>query len=141
MVVVIGIALLVAFVLAVIDPYKGLLGLLAVTIIQPGELYSIFDTLHVERMLALLVLLSLFLHGKKLVFPKMTRRVLGFWLAMFLSIPFSWWISGTFSFTFDFGRIVIFNLLIVALVDNDQRFKLFVTEFALLIGWLAASSV
>lgn len=141
MVVVIGIALLVAFVLAVVDPYKGLLGLLGVIIIQPGELYSIFDTLHVERMLALLVLASMFLHGKKLAFPKMTRRVLGFWLAMALSIPFSWWISGTFSFTFDFGRIVIFHLLIVALVDNDQRFKAFVTEFALLVGWLAASSV
>jgi len=141
MVVVIGIALLVAFVLAIFDPYKGLLGLLGVAIIQPGELYSIFDTLHVERMLALLVLVSLFLHGKKLAFPKMTRRVLGFWLAMFLSIPFSWWISGTFTFTFDFGRIIIFHLLIVALVDNDQRFKAFVIEFALLLGWLAGSSV
>src|SRR5205814_10584703 len=87
-----GFTLLIAFGMGFLNPFAGLLGLLAINVIQPGELYPIFNTLHVERLAAIFVLASLLLHRGRIRFNyPMSRQVLTFWLALFVSIPLAYW--------------------------------------------------
>ena len=62
----------VIFVLAMVGltrPYIGLLALLIVMELQPGELYPQLAPLHLERVVAGLLLIAFLVHGQKLAFP------------------------------------------------------------------------
>jgi O-antigen ligase len=135
----IGAVLAIVALVTFCNPFAGLLGLLAVNIIQPGELYPLLGALHVERVLAILVLLS-FVLRHKVTFPPLTRLVLLFWGTMFLSVTFSVWRGGTVDLCLDFGKIFIYHILVANLVDSERRLKSFIITFTLLIGWLAAST-
>jgi O-antigen ligase len=123
------------------EPFVGLLGLLAITIVQPGELYPIIDAFHVERLIALIVLLSVMMKPEKLQFPPITKKVLMFWGAMFVAVPLAFWKSFALSNAFDFGRTIIYHVLLVNLVNSQKRVRAFVITYALLIGWLAGSTL
>ena len=76
------VVVLVVFILAMIGltrPYIGLLALLIVMELDPGELYPRLAPLHLERVTATLLLLAFLIHGGKFRFPK---RHAGFWLFM-----------------------------------------------------------
>src|SRR5579863_9619730 len=90
---VLGIALFIAFAIGFLNPFAGLLGLLAVNVIQPGELYPVFNTFHVERLSAIFVLISLLLHHRGQIHLKnpMSRQVYIFWAALFASVPLAYW--------------------------------------------------
>src|ERR1700692_259317 len=92
MAVFLAIVLLIAFGLGFLNPFAGLMGLLAIDIIQPGELYPIFNSLHVERLAAIFVLASLLLHQGRISFKSpMSKPVLLFWAALFASVPLAYW--------------------------------------------------
>lgn len=136
--------LIVIFVLilwTVKDPFIGLLGLLMLNILRPGEIYPLFATLHVERIAAIVVLLSLLAHERRVATPKITKAVLFFWGTMFAAIPLAFWIGQSISTTVEFGQIVVYHLLIVTLVNTEERFTRFLVTFAILNAWLAGSSL
>ena len=84
----------VIFVLAMVGltrPYVGLLALLIVMELQPGELYPQLAPLHLERIVAALLLVAFLVHGQKFRFPMPMRWFLGFYGAMILSVPLSFW--------------------------------------------------
>lgn len=141
MIVILGILCFVGVVAALVNPFGGLLAMLAMAIIQPGELYPIFTMLHVERIMAILVMGSYLLRQQRLEVPKISKTVLAFWGAMFLTVPLAYWISHSLEFTIDFGRVVIYHLLIVNLVNTPRRFRIFVLTFVVLTAWLAGSSM
>jgi O-antigen ligase len=134
-------AICVVAVWGLFNPFAGLLGLLAINVIQPGEIYPVLNTFRVERAVAILVLISLVLHHGRLVFPRITKLFLIFWATMFLSVLLAFWRTEAFMMALDFGKIVIYHLLIVNLVTTRQRFHTFLFVFVLLIGWFAGSSV
>jgi len=123
------------------DPFVGLLGLLAATIIQPGELFPLFNAMHVERILSAVVFISMFTHGGKLRFPPLTKKIIWFFVACLASIPLSFWISNSITSTIDFGKMVILSLMITSLVQTRKQFRILVFVFALLIAYLAATSI
>ena len=123
------------------NPFVGLLGLLAATIIQPGELFPLFNAMHVERILAAVVFISMFTHGGKLRFPPLTKKVVWFYAACLASIPLSFWISNSVTSAVDFGKMVILSLMITSLVQTRKQLRIFLFVFALLIAYLAATSV
>lgn len=137
--------LLVATVVIIIwslkDPFVGLLGVLMLNILRPGEVYPAFAALHLERVTAIVVLASTLAHLRGFATPKITRTVLFFWGAMILSIPMAYWVSNSIGFTIQFGQVVAYHLLIVTLVNTEQRFRTFVLTFSVLIGWLGATSL
>src|SRR4029077_7078199 len=90
-----------------VKPFEGLMGLLAVTMINPGEIWPIIATLHVERLLVLVIAVGLFRRPVPFVYPKLTKRIFVFWLAMVISIPLSFWPGGAFGFCLDFGRTIL----------------------------------
>lgn len=138
---VILIAVSIMLVWAVGNPFVGLIGLLTVNILRPGELYPVFASLHMERVLAIVVLVSLLVHERRIATPKITKTVLIFWGTMFLAIPFAIWRSNAFDTTLTFGQTITYHLMIVTLLKTEQRFKIFLITFMVLIGWLAGSSL
>lgn len=126
---------------ALVNPFAGLAGLLMVNILRPGELYPLFATLHVERLVAIVVLVSMLVHERRVAMPKITKTVLAFWATMFLAIPLAFWQGNSLSFSVNFGHTIVYHLLIVTLVNTERRFHAFLITFAVLIGWLGGSSL
>jgi O-antigen ligase len=123
------------------SPFVGLVGMVASDVLRPGELYEQIAFLHIERTLAILVLISFILKVKKIEWPPVTKTLFFFWFTMFLSVPLSIWPSDSLSNVIAFGRLIIYHILIVNLVRTEQRFKAFLLVYTLLIGWVAASSL
>jgi O-antigen ligase len=122
-------------------PFFGLLGLVVVYIVQPGELYPSLAPLHMERTLAIFVLASFFLHGNKLRFPRVTRWFLAFYGSMVLAIPLAFWPGNSLAACVAFGEIVVFHLLTVSLLITEDRIKKFIVLTVVLMGWQAGSSM
>lgn len=122
-------------------PFFGLLGLVVVYIVQPGELYPSLAPLHLERTLAIFVLASFFLHGNKLRFPQVTRWFLAFYGSMILAIPLAFWPGNSLTACVAFGEIVVFHLLTVSLLTTEDRSKKFIVLTVALMGWQAGSSM
>lgn len=123
------------------DPFAGLLGVLIVNILRPGEIYPIFAALHVERIAAIVVMISVLVHERRVALPKVTKTVLLFYASMFAAVPLAFWREASIQACIDFFQVVVYHLLIVTLVKTPERFKTFLLTFSVLNGWLAASSL
>lgn len=124
-----------------IEPFVGLLGLVAVNIIQPGELYPTLAPLHLEKVMAIIVLGSFFAHQNRFKLAPITRWSLAFFATVVASIPLSVWISNSLNAAIEFGKTMVYLLLITGLVTTRRRVFWFLLVFALLIGYLAASAL
>lgn len=122
-------------------PFAGLLGLLVVYVVQPGELYPSLAPLHLERVMALLVLAAFFFQGNKLKFPPVTKWFLAFYGAMIAAVPLAFWLSNSASYCIQFAEIVVFHLLIVAMLTSQERIRSFLIVFVGLVGWLGGTSM
>ncbi len=136
-----GVAILITSYLAIKSPFKGLLALLAINVVQPGELYPIFESLHIERAVVIIVLCSTLLRQDETIkIPPLSKKLIFFWVMIAVGIPFAFWRGGSASAALDFGKTIVYNLLIVSLVNTRERFRQFLTVYAAAIGYLGASS-
>ena len=140
MVVVVGLAILILAVWALFNPLMGLIGLLGILFVRPGELYPVFDAIHVERVFSVIAMLSFLFHERRLLVPNVSKSLLRFWGSLFCTVPLSFWPGGAFQASLDFGKTIIYHLLIVNLATTLRRFKTLVTCLCLFICWLAGSS-
>ncbi|HEX4020252.1 MAG TPA: O-antigen ligase family protein [Acidobacteriaceae bacterium] len=133
--------LVMVFALAgLVRPFYGLLGLLVVNVLQPGELYPSLAPLHLERTLAIILLFCVLLHRKKLRFPKITLLILVFYAAMWLAVPLAFWRGNSIAGCIDFGPIVVYHLLIVALIVNTEEFHKYLILGMFLVAWLGGAA-
>jgi O-antigen ligase len=135
---------LVVFVLAMVGltrPYVGLLALLIVMELQPGELYPQLAPLHLERVVAALLLMAILIHGQKLRFPMPMRWFLAFYGAMIVSIPLAFWRSGALGECIAYLEIVVFVFFVTALLTTEKRIKWFILTDILLVDWLGGSAL
>ena len=137
----IGIALLIGVANCFANPFAGLITLMGVNMVQPGELYPLYNALHVERLVALLALAMLFVKGYRFLFPPVTQWVLYFYGACLASIPLAFWISNAFGSATDFGKIIVIHLLSVSLVTSRRRLRAMLLMFSVLVGYLAVTSL
>jgi probable O-glycosylation ligase (exosortase A-associated) len=134
----------VLFVLAMIGltrPYIGLLALLIVMELQPGELYPQTASLHLERVVAGILLIGFLLNGRKFRFPTPTRWFLAFFGAMVVSIPLAFWRANTVGSCISFLETVVFVLFVTALLTTEERIRWFVLTDILLVDWLGGSAL
>jgi O-antigen ligase len=139
-----AVLLLIIVVLALrglVQPWFGLLALLTVYVVQPGELYPVLGKLHLERVLIVLVLISFFAHGYKLRFPPQTRSFLMFFGAMVLAIPLAYWPGNSAAACVAYFEVVLLHLLIVSLLTDETRVSQLVALMVALTGWLAMTSL
>lgn len=136
--------LFVVFVLAMVGltrPYIGLLALLIVMELQPGELYPQLAPLHLERVVAALLLVSILIHGQKLRFPLPMKWFLAFYGAMIVSVPLAFWRGGAFGTCTWYLETVVFLLFVTALLTTEKRIKWFILTEVLLVDWLGGSAL
>lgn len=134
----------VTFVLAMVGltrPYIGLLAFLIVMELQPGELYPQLAPLHLERVVAGLLLVAFLVHGQKLRFPSPMRWFLAFYGAMIVSIPLAFWRAGALGACISYLETVIFLLFVTALLTTEKRIKWFIFTEILLVDWLGGSAL
>jgi hypothetical protein len=134
----------VLFILAMIGlmrPYIGLHALLIVMELQPGELYPQTASLHLERVVAGILLLGFLIHGSKFRFPAPTKWFLAFFGAMVVSIPLAFWRANALASCIWFMEIVVFVLFVTALLTTEDRIRWFVLTDILLVDWLGGSAL
>jgi probable O-glycosylation ligase (exosortase A-associated) len=134
----------VLFILAMIGlarPYIGLLALLIVMELQPGELYPYLAPLHLERVVAGLLLIGFIFHGAKWRFPSPTRWFLAFYGAMILSIPLAFWRGNAAASCFSFLEIVVYVMFATALLTTESKIRWFILTDVLLVDWLGGSAL
>jgi len=134
----------VLFILAMIGlarPYIGLLALLIVMELQPGELYPYTAPLHLERVVAGILLIGFLLNGRKFRFPTPTKWFLAFFGAMVVSIPLAFWRGNTVYSCQSFLETVVFVLFVTALLTTEERIRWFVLTDILLVDWLGGSAL
>ncbi len=141
MVVIIGIVVLITAFMGLSNPFAGLLGLLVLNMTQPGEIYPIFNSLHVERVMALVVLISFLAKNRKFEFPEIPRKLLYFWVVMFLAVPLAYWPSFALESAIDFGKVVLFHLMVANLIRTPEQFKKYLLVYTIIVGWFACSSL
>ncbi|MCJ7508814.1 MAG: O-antigen ligase family protein [candidate division Zixibacteria bacterium] len=137
--------LLCSFIL--VSPFFGLLIYFATFVVQPGALFPALSVLHVERIFGVLVLLSMLLKIKfrktqlSFVHNPINYILLAFLAVMGLSVFTSFWPTQSVNATIDFAKILVFYFLIVNLLNDQKRLRIFIWEYILLIGWVAVSSL
>ncbi|MEO6965423.1 MAG: DUF5935 domain-containing protein, partial [Acidobacteriaceae bacterium] len=122
-------------------PYIGLLALLIVMELQPGELYPQLAPFHLERVVAALLLVAFLLHGKKLRFPPAIRWFLAFYGAMVVSVPLAFWPGNAAATCFSYLETVVFVVFAAALLTTEARIRWFLLTDILLVDWLGGSSL
>lgn len=134
----------VLFILAMIGlarPYIGLLALLLVMELQPGELYPYLAPLHLERVIAGMLLFGFILHGAKWRFPAPTKWFLAFYGAMIAAIPLAFWRANTAGSCIQFLETVVYVLFAVALLTTEARIRWFILVDVLLVDWLGGCAL
>jgi probable O-glycosylation ligase (exosortase A-associated) len=132
------------FIMAMIGlsrPYIGLLALLIVMELQPGELYPYTAAFHLERVVAGILLIGFLMNAEKFRFPTTTRWFLAFFGAMLLSIPLAFWRGNAVASCISFLETVIFVIFVTALLTTEDRIRWFVFTDILLVDWLGGSAL
>lgn len=139
-VVLVGILLLLALI-GLVRPYIGLLALLIVMELQPGELYPYLAPLHLERVVGVLVLVAFLLNNEKWRIPPPVKWLLAFYAAMLASVPLAFWRGNSLAFCLSFVEIVSYALLASSLLTTEKRLRWFIVTLMLLIDWLGGSAL
>ncbi|MBI5835914.1 MAG: O-antigen ligase family protein [Candidatus Eisenbacteria bacterium] len=124
-------------------PFVGLLILLGIMVVQPGELELALAALHIERIAAAMVILATayeLRQKRTAVFfighPLLTAMYL-FLLVLCLSMLGSVWLGGTSATIQAYVRTLAYCLIIINLVRSPQRLATLMRFFMLLHTYLA----
>lgn len=123
------------------DPFMALLAFVAVYEIQPGELYPALGVLHLERILLAFILVVFAANKMRLRFPSVTKKFLAFYGAMIVAIPLAFWRLNSARFDLMFLEIVIYHLLLVAMLDSEERIKKYLLLYMGLVAWIGANAL
>lgn len=128
-------------------PFVGLMVLLLIMVVQPGELITTLASMHVERVAAGMVIVSVVMErrqaGRALRLwghPLLTAMYvfLGVLVASFFT---SIWPGRTAETVIGFGRTMAYCLLIINVIPTSRRLTLLMRFFMLLHAYVAASTI
>ncbi len=122
-------------------PYIGMLALLIVMELQPGALYPQTAPLHLERIIAAMLLVSFLLNRQKFRLPTPMGWFLALYGAMFLAIPLAFWPGNSAAYCLYFLEIVAFVLFATAQLTTELRIRSFILTYVLLVDWLGGSAL
>ena len=122
------------------EPFFGLLALITVFEVQPGELYPVLAPLHLERTLAAVVLIAFLAKGGRFRFPPITKWFLSFFGAMILAVPLAYWPSNSAWACVSFASIVYYHLMLVATLKTESEVRKVILLLIALTTWLGLSA-
>ncbi len=127
-------------------PFLGVLVLIAIHFIQPGELVPALDVIHIERTYGIALLVSFIIHrlsipGRPLFSNRIVLASLFLVGAATLTIPFAVWRGGALWQTLELIKNVILLVLIAGMVDTNARMKEALWVMIGLLAWFAGSTL
>ncbi len=127
-------------------PFLGVLVLIAIHFIQPGELVPALNVIRIERsyaiaLLVVFVLRRLSTPGRPLLSNRLVLASLLLVGSAFLSIPFAVWRGGAFAQTTELLKNVILLVLIFGLIDTNARMSKALWVMVGLFAWFAGSAL
>ncbi len=137
------VAVMVSVVVIMRYPYVGLLIYLAIFMLRPGELYPALESLRMERIVGILVLVATIIRHKRvngyLFIPSDTGTKL---LFAFFGIMCASWVTSydgveTRMILEQFIKLLVFYVIIVYELDTKEKFNFFLGAFVVLIGVIA----
>jgi O-antigen ligase len=123
------------------DPFMAFLAFVVAYELQPGELYPALAFLHLERVLLVFVLIVLWTKGVRFRFPPITKKLLWFYGAILVSSLFAFWLSNSLLFDLSFFEILLYHLLLVCMLDSEERIRKYLILYTALIAWIGASAL
>jgi putative inorganic carbon (hco3(-)) transporter len=123
------------------DPFMALMAFVTAYELQPGELYPALGSLHLELILLLFVLAVFAAKKVRFRYPPITKKLLAFYGAMLISTLFAFWRMNSMQFDFKFFEIVLYHLLLVSVLNSEERIRKYILLYAGLIAWIGASSL
>lgn len=127
-------------------PFLGLLLLITIHFMQPGELIPALAPFRVEFVYGILVTASFILHrASGSSRPLFSNRIFIAALILLgvatLTIPFAMWRGGALDQTITLTKLVVFLFLIGTLVDTNERMRTVVWLLVGLLVWYAGSAL
>ncbi len=129
------------------NPYFGFLIYLVIFIVRPGEQWPALDAFRVERLVGAFTLaimaFGIFREKGSLVVDG-SRQTLGLFaivIAMVLSVPGSYWVTGSADRVVDMLKIVALYLMIVHLVDSRSRLRVFLVLYLVLLAYIGFTAL
>jgi O-antigen ligase len=126
-------------------PFLGLLVLMTVHFIQPGELVPALDALRIELVYAILLLIIVLAQKATVLAAliktdRVVRGVLMLEAIAIVGIPFSVYPGGTFGAVQTIAKLMILQLLMTVFIDSQDRVKAIMWLLVGFAMWFAGSS-
>jgi O-antigen ligase len=146
-VVIVGLAL--TFVVALVGlfrPFLGLLVLILIHFLQPGELIPALAPFRIELVYGLLLLLSFVVHrASSSTVPSLTSPILRAALILLgyaaLTVPFAIWRGGALNQVIVLAKLVFILFFIATLIDSGFRLRSIVWVLVVLLAWYAGGAM
>ena len=133
-------------ILIALYPYFGLVIYYLVLVVRPEILWPQLAALRPTRMISLVLLVSMLIHMKYkgqpfVVFKdRMTKHMVFFIAALFISVPMAFWQDQSFWFSIDFLWLFLYFIILINILSTEMRIKGFLWLFLLAGGYNAISS-
>ena len=134
-------------VILVSRPFTGLLILIGIMVVQPGELLEAAGALHVERVSAALVILAVVMELRQarrlpqVVGHPVLTAMYAFLGVMVLSLVGSVWLGATIAAVQSYLRTLAYSLLIINVVRTPRRLTVLMRFLMLLHTYLALTTL
>jgi O-antigen ligase len=145
--VIIGLVLALAIaVLGLLRPFLGLLILIIIRFVQPGELIPALEPFRIELVYGLLLLLSFVVHrASAATAPSLTSPILRAALILLgyaaLTVPFAIWRGGALNQVIVLAKLVFILFFIATLIDTGFRLRTIVWVLVGVLAWYAGSAM
>jgi probable O-glycosylation ligase (exosortase A-associated) len=116
------------------NPFLGLIAYILTEYTRPGEVIPVLAILRPQRLLALLLMVSVLLRYRAVDRPRLSASpvnlaVLALFASVWLSVPGAFWKGGAFLAAVDFTKTILIYFVITALLVNPERLRLFLWTF------------
>jgi len=138
---IVGMLLLAPLAIAgLLRPFFGLLALITIYFVQPGELFPALAALHIERTYALALLAAFFMQRESADDRSMLHPIVRAGVAMvgvcLLSVPFAIWKGGALDSTVNLAKLIIYTFLLSTLIDSQDRMRKVLWVLVGMLAWV-----
>jgi putative inorganic carbon (hco3(-)) transporter len=116
------------------NPFLGLIAYILTEYTRPGEVLPVLAILRPQRLLALLLIVSVLLRYRAVDRPRLAASpvnlaVLALFASVWLSVPGAYWKGGAFLAAIDFTKTILIYFVTTALLVKPERLRLFLWTF------------
>src|SRR5215472_2178421 len=126
-------------------PFLGLLVLMTLHFVQPGEMVPALAPLRIELVYALLLLIIVVSRNAAALKAILTtdpilRATLALEVVALITMPFAAWPGGAFATSAELSKLIMLQLLMTFFIDSQDRLRYILWLLVGFLMWFAGSS-